>query len=178
MKTNAHAQNKSSQPVRKMKKVLVLGAGGFIGNHLVRRLKREGYYVKGVDISKPQFSDSHADEFEIGDLRDRNFCDQVFDIGNDRVYQLAADMGGAGYIFTGQNDACIMTNSAMINLNVLNRARHVRPDQIFFASSACIYPSPEIYSDEIYAESSAYPAMPDSEYGWEKLFSERLYSAY
>jgi nucleoside-diphosphate-sugar epimerase len=158
-----------------MKKALIFGAGGFIGSHLAKRLKKDGYFVKGVDMRYPQFSDSHADEFVIGDLRDKNFCDNVFEAGYQKVYQLAADMGGAGYIFTGINDASIMSNSVRINLNVLEKAKTLRPESIFFASSACIYAEPSVYDSGIYAESSAYPALPDSEYGWEKLFSERLY---
>jgi GDP-D-mannose 3',5'-epimerase len=113
-----------------------------------------------------------------GDLRDKVFCDQVFGKGYDRIYQLAADMGGAGYIFTGDHDASIMANSAQINLHVLNRAREVSAGALFYSSSACVYPDPAAYSDTVYEESSAYPAQPDSEYGWEKLFSERLYQAH
>lgn len=161
-----------------MRKALVLGAGGFIGSHLTKRLKLEGWHVRGVDMHLPEFSETVADEFEIGDLRDLDFCHGIFGTGYDRVYQLAADMGGAGYIFTGAHDAAIMANSAQINLNVLNRACEVQPGQMFYSSSACIYPAPAAYHDDIYEESSAYPAEPDSEYGWEKLFSERLYMAH
>jgi GDP-D-mannose 3',5'-epimerase len=161
-----------------MKKVLILGAGGFIGNHLVKRLKSQGYYVKGVDLHHPEFSGSSADEFILGDLRDMYFCKTLFDERYDQVYQLAADMGGAGYIFTGDHDATIMSNSVQINLNILNRARQNKPDQIFFSSSACVYPEPLASDADMYAEDSAYPASPDSDYGWEKLFSERLYEAH
>ncbi len=160
-----------------MAKVLILGAGGFIGHHLAHRLKAEGCYVVGADIRPPQFSPSPADEFHIGDLRDPAFCLSIFG-SYDRLYQLAADMGGAGYIFSGDNDASIMTNSAQINLNVLALARETKPGVLFFSSSACIYPDPMEYHPGIYAESTAYPAQPDSEYGWEKLFSERLYLAH
>jgi nucleoside-diphosphate-sugar epimerase len=161
-----------------MRKALILGAGGFIGSHLAVRLKREGMYVRGVDMHEPEFSMSAADEFMMGDLCDIGFCEEVFEKGYDRVYQLAADMGGAGYIFTGDHDARIMSHSAQINLNVLERCRMAMPGMIFFSSSACIYPAPAAYSDSIYEESTAYPAQPDSEYGWEKLFSERLYLAH
>ena len=161
-----------------MTKALILGAGGFIGNHLVNRLKSEGVYVKGADIRLHEFSETRADEFVIGDLRDLDFCCSLFRDQYDRVYQLAADMGGAGYIFTGDHDASIMSNSARINLNVLEAARDIKPGILFFSSSACIYPDPERYDEDIYAEDSAYPAQPDSEYGWEKLFSERLYLSY
>jgi GDP-D-mannose 3',5'-epimerase len=161
-----------------MAKALILGAGGFIGNHLAGRLRAQGFYIKGVDIRLPEFSESAADDFEIGDLKDISFCRKVWAGSYDRVYQLAADMGGAGYIFTGDNDASIMSNSAQVNLNVLNLAKEYKPGVLFFSSSACIYPSPLQYDDAIYAEDTAYPAQPDSEYGWEKLFSERLYQAY
>jgi len=161
-----------------MGKVLVLGAGGFIGSHVVKRLKSQGHYVKGIDIRLPEFSQSQADEFEIGDLRDIRFCEKIFSGNPDRVYQFAADMGGAGYIFTGHNDANLMSNNVQINLNILNACREAKPGVIFYASSACIYPPPSHYTDSIYAEDTAYPAQPDSEYGWEKLFSERLYLAY
>jgi nucleoside-diphosphate-sugar epimerase len=161
-----------------MTKALVLGAGGFIGHHLVARLKAQGFYVCGADMMLPQFGPTAADSFELGDLRDIGFCRGVLQPGYDRVYQLAADMGGAGYIFSGDHDATIMSNSAHINLNVLDLARDAKPGILFFSSSACIYPDPSAYSDDIYTESSAYPAQPDSEYGWEKLFSERLYLSY
>jgi nucleoside-diphosphate-sugar epimerase len=161
-----------------MKKALVLGAGGFIGHHLVRRLKGEGYYVKGADQHLPHFSPSNADEFVQGDLRDRAFCESVFAVKYDRVYQLAADMGGAGYVFSGENDATIMSNSMQLNLNVASLAKETKQGIVFFSSSACIYPEPAASENDIYAEHKAYPAQPDSDYGWEKLFSERLYEAY
>ena len=153
-------------------RTLVLGAGGFIGSHLVRRLKKEGHWVRGVDLKYPQFSPTRADDFVIGDLRDPYTVRHVMDQQFDEVYQLAADMGGAGYIFTGENDADIMHNSATINLNVLNTLSGRKPGRIFYSSSACVY------SEGGTAESNAYPANPDSNYGWEKLFSERLYRAY
>jgi GDP-D-mannose 3', 5'-epimerase len=172
------------------KTALVLGAGGFIGNHLVTRLKNEGYWVRGVDLKYPEYQDkSDADEFVIGDLKDTLLVSKVFwhnnkkslnDLGFDEVYQLAADMGGAGYIFSGENDANVMHNSAMINLNVADQAVKTNVGRLFYSSSACIYPEhnqldPDTPNCE---ESSAYPANPDSEYGWEKLFSERLFHAY
>ena len=164
----------------KEKRVLVCGAGGFIGTHLVERLKREGCHVRGVDLKYPEFSQSQADVFEIGDLRSPAICEHVITDDLDEIYQLAADMGGAGYVFTGDNDAQIMHNSALINLNVLEEARLKGGPKIFYASSACIYPEynqtdPDNPKCE---EESAYPAAPDSEYGWEKLFSERLYLSY
>jgi GDP-D-mannose 3', 5'-epimerase len=163
-----------------MRTALVCGAGGFIGSHLVKRLKRDGFWVRGVDLKLPQFAVTQADEFTIGDLRDAYFCRQIVDRPFDEVYQLAADMGGAGFIFTGENDADIMHNSASINLNILDALRRRNLKRVFYSSSACIYPS---YNQEDpdhpnCAEESAYPAEPDSEYGWEKLFSERLYLAY
>lgn len=163
-----------------MLRALVCGAGGFIGSHLVRRLKEEGFWVRGVDLKQPEFSETSADELVIGDLRDTKLCQEVLGGGLDHVYQLAADMGGAGFIFTGDNDADIMHNSASINLNVLETARDAGIGRLFYSSSACIYPEhnqldPDNPNCE---ESSAYPAAPDSEYGWEKLFSERLYGAY
>lgn len=159
---------------------LVCGAGGFIGSHLVRRLKAEGLWVRGVDLKFPEFSETSADDFVIGDLREADFCRAVVDRRFDEVYQLAADMGGAGYIFTGEHDADVMHNSASINLNMLEACRRRRVPRIFYSSSACIYP---LYNQEDpdnpnCAEASAYPAAPDSEYGWEKLFSERLYLSY
>jgi len=159
---------------------LVCGAGGFIGSHLVRRLKHEGFWVRGVDLKFPEFGDTEADDFVIGDLRDAGFCSAVVDRRFDEVYQLAADMGGAGYIFIGENDADIMHNSATINLNLLEALRRRAIRRVFYSSSACMYPA---YNQEDpdrpnCAEDSAYPAAPDSEYGWEKLFSERLYLAY
>ncbi len=163
-----------------MKKALVCGAGGFIGGHLVKRLKKEGYWVRGADIKKHDYSKSPADEFMTGDLRDQKFCQKIFDRPFDEVYQLAADMGGAGYIFTGEHDADVMHNSAQINLNVLHFGNLAKIKKIFFSSSACIYPernqmNPDKPNCE---ESSAYPASPDSEYGWEKIFGERMYLAY
>ncbi len=163
-----------------MKSALVCGAGGFIGGHLVKRLKAEGFWVRGVDLRHHEFSDSAADDFALGDLRDRHFCRQMIDRRFDEIYQLAADMGGAGFIFTGQNDAEIMHNSAAINLNVLDACYRRCVRRLFYSSSACIYPA---YNQENpdrpnCAEDSVYPAAPDSEYGWEKLFSERLYLSY
>ena len=197
-----------------MKRALVCGGGGFIGSHLVSRLKKEGYWVRAVDLKEPEFSTTEADEFIGGDLTNYDFVREVVATGDyysnvpkqyreqfDEIYQLAADMGGAGYIFTGENDAAVMQNSASINLNILKAVdelnRYVRSDwyhearlehisyepidtKIFYSSSACMYPEhnqldPENPNCE---ESSAYPANPDSEYGWEKLFSERLYLAY
>lgn len=163
-----------------MKTALVCGAGGFIGGHLVKRLKREGFWVRGTDLKFHEYADTEADDFVIGDLRDPHFCRQVIDRRFDEIYQLAADMGGAGFIFTGENDADIMHNSATINLNVLDAAHKRTVKRIFYSSSACMYPAhnQEDPDNPICSESSAYPAAPDSEYGWEKLFSERLYLAY
>jgi GDP-D-mannose 3',5'-epimerase len=159
---------------------LVCGAGGFIGSHLVERLKNEGFWVRGVDVKAPEFERSAADEFVIADLREQSDCRALFDRRYDEIYQLAADMGGAGYIFTGENDAQVMHNSASINLNVLEAARLRNCTKIFYSSSACIYPehNQEDPRAPITNEASAYPANPDSDYGWEKLFSERLYQAY
>ncbi|MCX6198701.1 MAG: NAD-dependent epimerase/dehydratase family protein [Bacteroidetes bacterium] len=163
-----------------MKTALVLGAGGFIGSHLVKRLKQENYFVKGVDHKHPEFSKTAADEFIIGDLRIQNFCAEIFNQSFDEVYQLAADMGGAGYIFTGDNDADVMYNSSLINLNVVNLCVEKKIGKIFYSSSACVYPAynQEDPDNPKCSEDSAYPAAPDSEYGWEKLFSERLYLNY
>lgn len=163
-----------------MKTALVCGAGGFIGSHLVKRLKAEGFWVRGTDLKFPEFSETAADDFAIGDLRDQTFCRSVIDRGFDEIFQLAADMGGAGYIFTGDHDADVMHNSATINLNVLDIARKRNAKHIFYSSSACIYPAynQEDPDNPVCTEHSAYPAAPDSEYGWEKLFSERLYLAY
>ena len=160
-------------------KVLVCGAGGFIGSHLVKRLKREGYFVWGIDLKRPEFSATAADEFTVGDLRDPQVAMNAVS-GIDEVYQLAADMGGAGYIFTGEHDAEVMHNSATINLNILEAMRRHKVRKVFYSSSACIYPEfNQLDPDNPNcAEDSAYPAQPDSEYGWEKLFSERLYFAY
>ena len=163
-----------------MKKALVCGAGGFIGGHLVKRLKAEGYWVRGVDIKEHEYCESAADEFVVGDLRDPRVVASVIDEGMDEVYQLAADMGGAGYIFTGDHDACVMHNSALCNLNVVDEAARKKVGKIFYSSSACIYPeSIQMDPDNPgLKEEFAYPAGPDSEYGWEKLFSERMYLAY
>ena len=185
------------------KTALVLGAGGFIGSHMVRRLRSEGYWVRGVDLKYPEFSLSEANEFVQGDLRDANFVERVIQFkghrGNfyhfvasqylntfDEIYQFAADMGGAGYVFSGENDADIMHNSATINLNVLESVRQfndfkgVNKTKIFYSSSACMYPEHNQLdpNNPDCSEESAYPAAPDSEYGWEKLFSERLFFAY
>ena len=181
---------------------LVLGAGGFIGSHMVKRLRSEGYWVRGVDLKYPEFSETEANEFIQGDLRDVNFVRRVIQFkgyqGNhfnevpyrliepfDEIYQFAADMGGAGFIFTGENDADIMHNSATINLNLLDaivkaqRENRTTP-KVFYSSSACAYPShiQEEVANPGLKEEDAYPANPDSEYGWEKLFSERLYYSY
>jgi len=163
-----------------MKKALVCGAGGFIGSHLVKRLKSEGFWVRGVDLKYPEFSETIADDFVIGDLRDPALCHSVVNRQFDEVYQFAADMGGAGYIFTGENDADVMHNSGMINLNMLDACQKRNIQQIFYSSSACIYPEYNQLDPDTpnCAEESAYPAQPDSEYGWEKLFSERLYLSY
>ena len=162
------------------KAILVLGAGGFIGSHLVKRLKREGFWVRGVDLKYPEFSETEADDFVIGDLRDTYLCRAVIDRKFDGVYQLAADMGGAGFVFTGDHDADIMHNSAMINLNIVEVCRKRNIKKIFYSSSACIYPAYNQTDPDNpkCSEDSAYPAEPDSEYGWEKLFSERLYLSY
>lgn len=163
-----------------MKTALVCGAGGFIGGHLVKRLKREGFWVRGVDLKFNEYSQTQADDFVIGDLREQSFVRSVIDRRFDEVYQLAADMGGAGYIFTGENDADIMHNSATINLNVLDACHKRDTRRVFYSSSACMYPEHNQLDPDNpnCAEDSAYPANPDSEYGWEKLFSERLYLAY
>lgn len=164
----------------KAKTALVCGAGGFIGGHLVQRLKREGFHVRGVDIKRHEYRESPADDFVVGDLRDPTLCKAVVDQRFDEVYQLAADMGGAGYIFSGDHDAEVMHNSASINLNMLEACRAKGVGRIFYSSSACIYPEfNQLDPDNPdCSEASAYPAAPDSEYGWEKLFSERLYLAY
>ncbi|NBB91750.1 MAG: NAD-dependent epimerase/dehydratase family protein [Gammaproteobacteria bacterium] len=162
------------------KTALVCGAGGFIGSHLVKRLKREGFWVRGVDLKFPRYAATHADDFVVGDLRDAGFCRSIIDRSFDEIYQLAADMGGAGFVFTGENDADIMHNSASINLNVLDAAHRRNCRRIFYSSSACMYPEYNQMDpgNPKTAEDSAYPADPDSEYGWEKLFSERLFLAY
>ena len=161
-------------------KALVCGAGGFIGSHLVKRLKSEGFWVRGVDLKYPEFGETAADDFVIGDLRDPNICKYVIDTPFHEVYQLAADMGGAGFVFTGENDAEIMHNSAMINLNVLEACQKRNIKRLFYSSSACIYPEYNQMdpNNPRCSEDTAYPAAPDSEYGWEKLFSERLYLAF
>jgi GDP-D-mannose 3',5'-epimerase len=168
-----------------MKRAIVFGAGGFIGNAMVTRLKSENYWVKGVDLKLPDFSGSNADEFILGDLRNFNLVDSILNsvISFDEIYQFAADMGGAEFIFSGENDASIMHNSALINLNVLEALRinqERRLPKIFYSSSACIYPEFNQLDpvNPITEESTAYPANPDSEYGWEKLFSERLYLSF
>lgn len=167
-----------------MKTALVLGAGGFIGSHMVTRLKKEGYWVRGVDLKYPEFSEVDADHFVIGDLRDSELVKKVFSLNHpptfDLVIQLAADMGGAGYIFTGENDANVMHNSALINLNVSYEAAKCKVGKIFYSSSACIYPQTiqEDVNNEGLKEWQAYPVNPDSEYGYEKIFSERLYDAF
>ena len=162
-------------------KILVLGAGGFIGSHVVNYLKAKGNYVVGVDLKKPLFAETMADQFYLGDLGDQLFFGKTCHGAWDEIYQLAADMGGAGYIFTGENDTAVMTNSALINLNFASSISRgqIEVGKFFYSSSACIYPefnqvNPD---DPDCREESAYPAMPDSEYGWEKLFSERLYLA-
>jgi GDP-D-mannose 3', 5'-epimerase len=161
-------------------KAIVCGAGGFIGSHMVKRLKSEGYWVRGVDLKYPEYSDSGADDFVIGDLRLAPTWDDVLDAQFDEVYQFAADMGGAGFVFTGENDADIMHNSAMINLQMVDFGVRKRIRRVFYSSSACMYPAynQEDPKNPKCAESTAYPAAPDSEYGWEKLFSERLYLAF
>ena len=162
------------------KHALVCGAGGFIAGHLVKRLKRDGFWVRGGDLKFHEFSETEADDFVVGDLRDPGFCRSIVDRRFDEVYQLAADMGGAGYIFTGEHDADLMHNSATINLNMLDACHKRAVRKIFYSSSACMYPAYNQTDprNPKCAEDSAYPAAPDSEYGWEKLFSERLYQAY
>lgn len=163
-----------------METALVCGAGGFIGSHMVKRLKKEGFWVRGVDLKCPEFAATAADDFVIGDLRDPCLCRQIVDRRFDEVYQFAADMGGAGFVFTGNNDADIMHNSAMINLNMLEACHQRNVKKILYSSSACVYPEyNQIDPDNPNCEEdSVYPAEPDSEYGWEKLFSERMYLAF
>ena len=184
-----------------IKTALVLGAGGFIGSHLVKKLKAEGFWVRGVDLKRPEYDETVADDFQTYDLRDPRNVEAVMrlegasghplpvayhrhpfseELHFDEVYQLAADMGGAGYIFTGENDANVMHNSATINLNVAQEAVKQKVKRIFYSSSACMYPEHNQLdpNNPNCEESSAYPANPDSEYGWEKLFSERLYLAF
>ena len=162
------------------KSALVCGAGGFIGGHLARRLKDEGYRVRGVDLKYHEFAPTAADDFVQGDLRDQSVVGRVLDRPFDEIYQLAADMGGAGYVFTGEHDADVMHNSAAINLNMVHRAQRVGVGRLFYSSSACIYPAYNQLDPDNpnCAEASVYPAAPDSEYGWEKLFSERLYLSF
>ena len=162
------------------KQALVCGAGGFIGSHMVKRLKSEGFWVRGVDLKYPEFAQTEADDFILGDLRDPLVCRHVVDQRFDEVYQFAADMGGAGFVFTGENDADIMHNSAVINLNMLEVCHKRNIKRIYYSSSACIYPEYNQLDPDNpnCAEDSAYPAEPDSDYGWEKLFSERLYLAF
>ncbi len=164
------------------KTALICGAGGFIGSHLAKRLKQEGYWVRGVDLKYPEFCPTACDDFVIGDLRDPNVCQSVVllpeNVPFDEVYQLAADMGGMGYISC--HDAAIMHNSALININMIEACRVTKVKKVFYSSSACIYPEYNQLDPQNpkCTESSAYPAAPDTEYGWEKLFSERLYRAY
>ncbi len=165
-----------------MKSILVLGAGGFIGSHMVTKLKEEEFRVVGVDLKFPEFSESNADDFYIGDLRNASFIESILQSQNfGEIYQFAADMGGAGFVFTGDHDADILHNSSLVNLNLLNAiAKQKARPKIFYSSSACIYPEYNQIdpNNPICSEDSAYPANPDSEYGWEKLFSERLYLSY
>jgi len=163
-----------------MKKVLVCGAGGFIGGHLVTSLKKQGYYVIGADIKQHEYKKTDADEFYQYDLREQDLVRKLVTSDIDTIYQLAADMGGAGYVFTGDNDANIMHNSALINLNIAEAMVKTGVKNIFYSSSACMYPShnQEDPTNPLLSEESAYPANPDSEYGWEKLFSERVFMAF
>jgi nucleoside-diphosphate-sugar epimerase len=163
-----------------IRKALVCGAGGFIGSHMVKRLRAEGYWVRGADLKHTEYSPSQANDFVVADLRLRESWEAVLDEGIDEVYQFAADMGGAGYIFTGENDAQVMHNSAMINLHAADFAARRKVNRIFYSSSACMYPAynQEDPDNPKCSEETAYPAAPDSEYGWEKLFSERLYLAF
>jgi len=162
------------------KTTLVCGAGGFIGSHLVKKLKSEGFWVRGVDLKYPEFNQTAADDFVIGDLRNPNVWKKILDRHFDEVYQLAADMGGAGFVFTGEHDADIMHNSALINLNALHHCTKKGIGKIFYSSSACMYPAynQESTTSPKLSEDSVYPAAPDSEYGWEKLFSERMYLSF
>tara|TARA_B100000287_G_scaffold428110_1_gene478927 strand:+ start:1241 stop:2236 length:996 start_codon:yes stop_codon:yes gene_type:complete len=163
-----------------MKKAVVLGAGGFIGSHMVKRLKNEGFHVVGVDLKKPEFCETHADKFVVGDLRDQSLVESVIGPDIDELYQFAADMGGAGFVFTGEHDADIMHNSALVNLNVAHECVMKKVKRIFYSSSACMYPEHNQLDPDNpnCTEDSAYPADPDSEYGWEKLFSERLFLSF
>jgi len=165
--------------MKDLRKALVCGSGGFIGGHLTKRLKEEGFWVRGIDIKKNEFGNDHSDEFIQADLRNSEQCNSaVKDI--DLVFQLAADMGGAGYLFSGDNDALVMHNSSLINLNVLNACVEQKVERVFYSSSACVYPefNQEDPENPNCSENSVYPAQPDSEYGWEKLFSERLYLSF
>ncbi len=161
-------------------RALVCGAGGFIGSHMVKRLKNEGYWVRGVDLKRPEFGETHADDFVVGDLREQSIVRRVIDQPFDDLYQFAADMGGAGFVFSGENDADIMHNSALINLNVVEACHKMCVEKVFYSSSACMYPEYNQMDpdDPKCSEDSAYPAQPDSDYGWEKLFSEHLYLAF
>jgi GDP-D-mannose 3',5'-epimerase len=165
-----------------MKKILICGAGGFIGGAMMKRLKKEGHWVRGVDLKEHEYFDCYevADHFVVGDLRDPRVCDEVVTEDIDEIYQFAADMGGAGFVFTGENDADIMHNSAMINLNIAEQSVKKGIKRIFYSSSACMYPEYNQMDPDNpkCSEDSAYPAAPDSEYGWEKLFSERLWFAF
>jgi len=163
-----------------MKRALVLGAGGFIGGHLVNRLKKEGFWVRGVDRKQNEWQPVYTDHFILGDLRDIDIVKKSFEGSFDFVFQLAADMGGAGFVFTGEHDADLVTNSAMINLNVARVAAQSDIGVLFFSSSACVYPSyNQLDPDNIkISEDTAFPANPDSVYGWEKLFSEIVYDSY
>jgi nucleoside-diphosphate-sugar epimerase len=163
-----------------MKSALVLGGGGFIGSHLVKRLKDEGFWVRAVDLKYPEYWETYADDFIKGDLRDPLICRLAVDRKFDEIYQLAADMGGAGFVFTGENDADIMHNSCLINLNILEACNNRNSKHVFYSGSACMYPEHNQLDPDnpLCSEESAYPANPDSEYGWEKLFSERLYLAF
>jgi nucleoside-diphosphate-sugar epimerase len=166
---------------RQKKSALVCGAGGFIGSHMAKRLKREGYWVKGIDLKYPEFGETEADEFIVGDLRDQGVVENLFSRPYDETYQFAADMGGAGFVFTGEHDADILHNSATINLNILHCGeKSGNLKKIFYSSSACMYPeyNQKDPQNPKCSEDSAYPAMPDSEYGWEKLFSEHVYLSF
>jgi len=165
--------------IKKQKRALVCGAGGFIGSHLVKSLKNDGYWVRGVDLKYPEFSTSEAHDFLIADLREYDNCKKALGGGFDEVYQLAADMGGAGFVFTGENDFDIMHNSSIVNLHMIKLCNEMSISKIFYSSSACMYPEHNQMDplNPKCSEDSAYPANPDSEYGWEKLFSERLYLA-
>jgi len=158
-----------------MKRALVCGAGGFIGSHLVKRLKREGYWVRGVDIKDPEFSPTAADEFMLLDLRERQNAEKAVSGPLDEVYQLAADMGGMGFIHSAETE--IMRNSLLINVNMTHAAAEAHVPRYFFSSSVCIYRDMKPGEPEM-TEEQAYPALPDNEYGWEKLYSERMALAY